>query len=69
MVRDRADTLAETYCLSKFRYDKGIDSYLSVPDAQRSLNAAQQGLVALRLARLANLVKLYAVLGEGWNAE
>jgi multidrug efflux system outer membrane protein len=63
------DAVAETYRLSRSRYDKGIDSYLSVLDAQRSLNAAQQGLVALRLARLANLVKLYAVLGGGWNAE
>ena len=38
------------------RYDKGIDSYLSVLDAQRSLYAAQQGLVSLHLAKLANQV-------------
>ena len=54
-----------TYRLSKSRYDKGIDSYLSVLDAQRSLYSAQQGLVVLRVARLANLVRLYAVLGGG----
>ncbi len=57
--------VAETYRLSASRYEKGIDSYLSVLDAQRSLYAAQQGLVSLRLAKLANQVRLYAALGGG----
>jgi multidrug efflux system outer membrane protein len=56
---------AQTYRLSQARFDKGIDSYLSVLDAQRSLYAAQQGLVALHLAKVANRVRLYAVLGGG----
>jgi multidrug efflux system outer membrane protein len=60
---------AETHRLSVSRYDKGIDSYLTVLDAQRSLYAAQQGLVSLRLAKLANQVQLYAVLGGGWQTE
>jgi outer membrane protein, multidrug efflux system len=54
---------AQTYSLSNARYVKGIDNYLSVLDAQRSLYAAQQGLVALRLAKLSNQARLYAVLG------
>lgn len=58
---------AETYRLSNSRYERGIDSYLGVLDAQRSLFAAQQGLVFLRLAKVANDVKLYAVLGGGWE--
>jgi multidrug efflux system outer membrane protein len=57
--------VAETYRLSQARYDQGIDSYLSVLDAQRALYAAQQGLVALRLAQRTNRVRLYAVLGGG----
>jgi multidrug efflux system outer membrane protein len=56
---------AETYRLSNVRYTKGIDSYLGVLDAQRSLYGAQQGLVSIRLLKLTNLVKLYAVLGGG----
>jgi len=60
--------VAETYRLSTTRYDEGIDSYLSVLDAQRALYAAQQGLVSLRLAKLANQVRLYAVLGGGGDA-
>ena len=59
------DAVAETYRLSNARYTKGIDSYLGVLDAQRSLYAAQQGLIALHLARLANRVTLYKVLGGG----
>ena len=59
------DAVADTYRLSNKRYIKGIDSYLSVLDAQRSLYAAQQELVALRLAKLVNQVKLFAVLGGG----
>jgi outer membrane protein, multidrug efflux system len=59
------EAVAETYRLSLVRYDRGMDSYLDVLDAQRSLNAAQQVLIALRLAELANRVTLYKVLGGG----
>ena len=59
------DAVTETHRLSQARYTKGIDSYLGVLDAQRSLYAAQQGLVGLRLARLVNRVTLYKVLDSG----
>ena len=54
-----------TYRLSNARYMKGIDSFLGVLDAERSLYAAQQGLIAVRLTRFANQVSLYAVMGGG----
>ena len=60
-----ANAVAETYRLSQVRYAQGIDSYLDVLDAQRSLYAAQQGLVSLRLSRVVNQTRLYAVLGGG----
>lgn len=56
---------AARYLLAQARYDKGIDSYLSVLDAQRSLYSAQQDLIAIRQTRLVNLVTLYKVLGGG----
>jgi len=59
------DAVAETYRLSNARYTKGIDNYLGVLDAQRSLYAAQQGLIVLRLAQLTNRVSIYKVLGGG----
>ena len=61
--------LAETYRLANSRFDKGIDSYFGVLDAQRSLFAAQQVLVFLRLEKLASQVRLYTVLGGGWHSE
>jgi multidrug efflux system outer membrane protein len=62
------DATADTYRLSTVRYEKGIDIYLNVLDAQRSLYAAQQELIAIRLAKLANQVRLYAVLGGGGDS-
>jgi multidrug efflux system outer membrane protein len=59
------EAVAESYRLSNARYTKGIDSYLSVLDAQRSLYGAQQGIINLRLARLVNRVMLYMALGGG----
>ena len=59
------DATAESYRLSQARYEKGVDSYLTVLDSQRSLYGAQQNLIAVRLSRLANLVTLYKVLGGG----
>jgi outer membrane protein, multidrug efflux system len=59
------NSFATAYRLSTLRYDKGIDNYLSVLDAQRSLYGAQQGLIMLRLAHLNNRVTLYKALGGG----
>ncbi|XCN74905.1 MAG: efflux transporter outer membrane subunit [Candidatus Electrothrix aestuarii] len=58
-----------TYELSDKRYTMGLDSYLSVLDAHRSLYAQQQALISLRLARLANQVTLYTVLGGGQESK
>lgn len=60
------NALKEAYRLSYLRYSKGIDSYLSVLDTQRSLYASEQGLVALRLSELTNRVNLYKVLGGNY---
>lgn len=57
---------AESFRLSELRFDKGIDSYLPVLDSQRSHYAAQQGLIAVKLARQSNAVTLYKVFGGGW---
>jgi len=55
----------ETYRLSAKRYEKGLDSYLGVLDAQRSLYLAQRILVALNLQEKVNRMQLYAALGGG----
>jgi multidrug efflux system outer membrane protein len=59
------EAAAVSYRLSEARYRGGIESYLTVLDSQRALYGAQQNLIAVRLARLTNLVTLYKVLGGG----
>ncbi len=51
--------------IAEGQYRHGDESYLAVLDSQRELYSAQQGLVAMRLAGLANLVTLYKALGGG----
>ena len=63
--KDLVEATEETYRLARFRYEKGIDNYLSVLDAQRTLFSAQQGLVSLKLAEHSSRLQLYAVLGGG----
>jgi multidrug efflux system outer membrane protein len=57
------------YALARERYDQGVDSYLVLLDAQRSLYRARQSVVVIRLAMLVNKVNLYKVLGGGWQAK
>lgn len=59
------DATVATHRLAEERYKSGVDNQLVVLDAQRSMYAAQQGLVALRLAQLSNRLALYKALGGG----
>jgi multidrug efflux system outer membrane protein len=59
------DASDSSYRLSKVRFETGIDSYLNVLDSQRSFYSASQGLIGVRLSRLANLVTIFKVLGGG----
>lgn len=61
------DAATETDQLSRARYAAGRDSYLVLLDAQRTLYAAQQVLIATRLAEQINRVTLYKALGGGWS--
>lgn len=59
------EALEVTHRLSDSRYNKGIDSYLSVLDAQRSLYGAEKGFIMLRFVQMNNLITLYKTLGGG----
>ncbi len=56
-----------SFNVSQARYKVGVDSYLSLLDAQRSHYSAQQGLIGTQLSQQSNLVTLYKVLGGGWK--
>lgn len=53
--------------LSDARYKGGVDSFLGLLDAQRSLYLAEQELIIVRLTDAVNRVTLYKVLGGGWQ--
>lgn len=55
------------YRLTEASYRKGLESSLSVLTAQRAYYAAQQNMIAARLAEASNWVTLYRVLGGGWQ--
>lgn len=55
----------KAFDLSNARFKAGVDNYLTVLDAQRSLYTAQQTLIGLRLSEQLNRVTLWKVLGGG----
>ena len=58
---------AEAFKLADARFKNGVDSYLVVLDAQRTLYTAEQSLVTLQLSDAASQLTLYKVFGGGWH--
>ena len=61
------DALRDADRLSQARYKGGLDSYLQVLDAQRSLFQGELALARLQRDELASVVELYRALGGGWQ--
>lgn len=61
------DVFQETHMIAMARFKAGLTNYLSVLDAQRSLFANQQGILALEQQKLLTQIRLYQVLGGGSN--
>ncbi len=55
------------YDFAHLRYQEGVDNYLNVLVAQRSLYAAQQSLITTQLGQLNQQITLYKTLGGGWK--
>lgn len=53
--------------LADARFKNGVDSYLVVLDAQRTLYTAEQSLVTLQLNDVTSQLTLYKVMGGGWH--
>lgn len=62
-----ADAARSSYELSVKRYRRGIDSFLTVLDSQRTYYQAQQQLIDAQLLGLTSTVNMYKVLGGGWR--
>ncbi|HCT74146.1 MULTISPECIES: efflux transporter outer membrane subunit [Psychrobacter] len=63
------DNFEQTYQIADARFKAGIDNYLDVLDAQRSLFSTQQGILDLELQKIVSQVELYQVLGGGANLD
>ena len=63
--RQQVESARLALTLSQARYDRGLDTYLLLLDAQRTFYAAQQTLVSTELAESTNRVNLYKTLGGG----
>lgn len=65
--RNLVAATGEGFRLSEARYKAGVDSYLGLLDAQRTLYAAELDLIGVRLTEATNRVALYKALGGGWQ--
>jgi multidrug efflux system outer membrane protein len=59
--------LEEAVKIANARYLGGLASYYEVLEAQQQLFPAQTKLAEVRANRLFTYVRLYKVLGGGWN--
>lgn len=68
-ARSRLAAAAQTsYDLALQRFRQGVDNYLNVLDAQRTLYQAQKSVISTRMAQLQSRITLYTALGGGWRA-
>ncbi len=59
--------LQRAFDIANARYREGVEDYLSVLDAQRSLYAVRDSYAQIKLARLQAIITLYRALGGGWR--
>jgi outer membrane protein TolC len=74
--RDRQESLRAAVAanrraldVSLARYTSGVESFLSVLDAQRSLYASDDALVQSERNLAVSLIAIYKSLGGGWSQE
>src|SRR5262249_20866184 len=64
---EQVTQLERAFEIAQTRYREGVETYLTVLDAQRSLYQARDQLGQIKLSRLQSVVTLYRVLGGGWR--
>ena len=63
------DNYEQTFNIANARFKAGLDNYLDVLDAQRSLFSTQQGILDLELQKIISQIELYQALGGGANLD
>ncbi|MCG8457007.1 MAG: efflux transporter outer membrane subunit [Holophagales bacterium] len=67
-LAESARAAAEAARLARVVYERGLESFLTVLDAERTLVAVEDDLARSETALLLRLVGLYTALGGGWQA-
>jgi len=67
-LKEAADAAQESVRLAQLYYDKGLVTFQTVLDSQRSLLSLQEQLVRSRANVTLDRVALYKALGGGWQA-
>jgi outer membrane protein, multidrug efflux system len=67
--RKLVESAKESLRLVQLRFRSGVDAYIDVLDAQRTLLAAELNLNASETNQRVSVVQLYQALGGGWNPE
>ncbi|MFZ4835490.1 efflux transporter outer membrane subunit [Rouxiella sp. Mn2063] len=66
-IQQEEDANQRNYSLAQLRFTSGVDNYLTVLVAQRSLYSAQQTLITTKLGQLNQDINLFKALGGGWK--
>ena len=68
-LRAAVDSTRRALALATDRYTSGLENFLSVLDAQRSVYAAEDQLVRSERNTAVTLIAVYKALGGGWSAD
>jgi len=66
-LKAQVDHARQALSLSRDRYRDGVDQFVNVLDAERTLYSAQEQLVVSQANISTDLVQLYKALGGGWE--
>jgi multidrug efflux system outer membrane protein len=68
-LRASVDANRRALDLATERYTDGLENFLSVLDAQRTVYAAEDGLVQSQTSAMVSLIAVYKALGGGWTLD
>jgi outer membrane protein TolC len=66
-LRDAADSSRRAAGLANQRYEAGVENFLTVLDAQRTLLQAEDLVAQSDIQIAQNLINVYKALGGGWQ--
>jgi outer membrane protein TolC len=68
-LKAAVDSTRRALALATDRYTSGLENFLSVLDAERSVYAAEDQLVRSEKNTAVTLIAVYKALGGGWSPE